>query len=135
RPVSARAGHRYPVRGTGRRGASRAGRGGAVPPAAPRRGGRAGRGPSGTGRSAAADGSAGTGRGTSAEAGSGMGPTPVTGAQAHAARKELAATERRMDRLSTQMEALHERMAAHDQADYVGLQELTEELRGLEAEN
>src|SRR5690625_6769997 len=64
-----------------------------------------------------------------------MGPTPVTGAQAHAARKELAATERRMDRLSTQMEALHERMAAHDQADYVGLQELTEELRGLEAEN
>ena len=92
-------------------------------------------GPSGTGRSAATDGSAGTGRGTSAEAGSGMGPTPVTGAQAHAARKELAATERRMDRLSTQMEALHERMAAHDQADYVGLQELTEELRGLEAEN
>src|SRR5690625_619462 len=76
-------------------------------------------GPSGTGRSAAADGSAGPGRGTSAEAGSGMGPTPVTGAQAHAARKELAATERRMDRLSTQMEALHERMAAHDQADYV----------------
>src|SRR5690625_2837514 len=87
------------------------------------------------GEGSRAPGPSGAGRATSAQAGPRTGPAQVTGAQAHAARKELAATERRMDRLSTQMESLHGRLAAHDQADYVGLQDLTEELRGVEAEN
>ncbi len=56
------------------------------------------------------------------------------GAEVHAARKELAATERRLDRLSAQVADVHERMAAHDPSDYEGLAALTEELRTLEGQ-
>jgi len=56
------------------------------------------------------------------------------GAEVHAARKELAATERRLDRLTGEVDAVHERMAGHDPSDYEGLAALTEELRGLEAQ-
>jgi len=56
------------------------------------------------------------------------------GAEVHATRKELAATERRLDKLSGQVARLHEQMAAHDHADFEGLAALTEQLRELEAE-
>ena len=56
------------------------------------------------------------------------------GAEQHAARKELAATERRLEKASAQVAAVHERMAAHDPGDYAGLAALTEEARALEAQ-
>ncbi|MFC7465610.1 ABC-F family ATP-binding cassette domain-containing protein [Brachybacterium sp. GCM10030252] len=58
----------------------------------------------------------------------------VSGAEAHAAQKELASVERRMEKLTGQTQRLHERLAAHDQSDYVGLQSIAEELRTVEAE-
>ncbi|NLF05912.1 MAG: ABC-F family ATP-binding cassette domain-containing protein [Actinomycetales bacterium] len=68
------------------------------------------------------------------------GPTPgapssaLSGAERRAAQKELAAAERRMEKVQTLIDALHERLAAHDQSDYTGLGTLTEELRTLETE-
>lgn len=56
------------------------------------------------------------------------------GAEAHATRKELAATERRLDKLSGQVARLHEQMAAHDPGDFEGLQRLTDRLRAVEDE-
>jgi len=62
--------------------------------------------------------------------------TPASsGAAAYNARKELAATERKLAKLTEQIDALHVQMAAHDQSDYTGLGELTARLRALEAEN
>ena len=69
-------------------------------------------------------------------------PTPVrqsapessTGATQYANRKELAATERRLDKLAGQIASLHSELAAHDQSDYTALAELTARLRGLETE-
>ena len=55
----------------------------------------------------------------------------LSGADERAARKELSAVERRLERLSQQQAQLHERMAAHDQGDYQGLADLTAELRQL----
>ena len=55
----------------------------------------------------------------------------LSGADERAARKELSAVERRLERLSQQQAHLHERMAAHDQGDYQGLADLTAELRQL----
>jgi len=52
----------------------------------------------------------------------------------HAARKELEALDRRLGKLSGQVDTLHARMAEHDQADYVWLGERTAELRTLEDE-
>jgi hypothetical protein len=48
-------------------------------------------------------------------------------------RKELAATERQLDRAAAQVAAIHERMAAHDPADYQGLTVLTDELRATQS--
>lgn len=61
-------------------------------------------------------------------------PSRSAGAQQHAARKELSATERRLHKLAAQIEALHGRMAAYDQSDYQGLTALTQELQALESE-
>lgn len=58
----------------------------------------------------------------------------ISGAQAHAARKELSAAERRMEKLTGQTKKLHEKLAAHDQSDYQGLQSITDELRDIESE-
>ncbi|HMM48459.1 MAG TPA: ATP-binding cassette domain-containing protein [Miltoncostaeaceae bacterium] len=58
----------------------------------------------------------------------------LSGAERRAAQKEAASIERRLDRLSGEIQGLHQRMADHDQSDYVGLQELTEELRRFEGE-
>ena len=58
----------------------------------------------------------------------------LSGAEAHAAQKELGAAERRMQKLEKQTSALHAELAAHDPTDFVGLQEITERLRAVEAE-
>lgn len=39
-----------------------------------------------------------------------------------------------MEKVQQSVDKLHERMAAHDHADYEGLARLTEELRSLEEE-
>jgi ATPase subunit of ABC transporter with duplicated ATPase domains len=72
--------------------------------------------------------------GSAASAGTG---TPndgeLSGAELRTIRKELAAIERRIERTQAAIEALHVRLAGHDQADYVGLGRLTgqtEELVG-----
>lgn len=56
------------------------------------------------------------------------------GAQRHAAQKELAAIERRLERLGSSIDTLHEQMAAHDHSDYDGLQQHAERLRQVETE-
>ncbi|HEY5856853.1 MAG TPA: ATP-binding cassette domain-containing protein, partial [Aldersonia sp.] len=55
-----------------------------------------------------------------------------SGAEQRAARKELAAAERKLAKLAEEVAVVHDRMAAHDQNDYQGLARLTEELRELE---
>ena len=86
----------------------------------------------------AGSGSAGGSAGTGGDAGTGGGAagstSNVSGAQAHTAQKELGAIERRMKKLDKQTASLHSALAAHDQADYVGLQKITDELRAVEAE-
>ncbi|WP_067973716.1 ABC-F family ATP-binding cassette domain-containing protein [Mycolicibacter icosiumassiliensis] len=62
------------------------------------------------------------------------GPGPLSGAELRAAQKDLAAVDRRLARLAEQIEAKHHELADYDQADHVGLAELTRELRALEAE-
>ena len=49
--------------------------------------------------------------------------------------KELQAVERRMAKVAGETEKLHEKMAAHDQSDYAGIGQLSDELRALDAEN
>ena len=58
----------------------------------------------------------------------------VSGADRRAAQKELGAVERRISRVTGQIAAAHERLAAHDHADYAGLAELSAGLRALEDE-
>ena len=59
----------------------------------------------------------------------------LSGAEERALRKELAAAERKLERLTERTAEIHERMAAHDQSDYEGLGKLNEELRNTEAES
>ena len=61
-------------------------------------------------------------------------PQALTGSALHTARKELEAVDRRLGKLTGQVDTLHARMAEHDQADYVWLGERTAELRALEDE-
>ena len=80
--------------------------------------------------------------GSSAGAGSGReesAPPPaetptLSGSALHAARKELESVDRRLAKLTGQVDALHARMAEHDQSDYGWLGERTAELRTLEDE-
>ncbi|OUZ07319.1 ABC transporter ATP-binding protein [Aeromicrobium sp. PE09-221] len=58
----------------------------------------------------------------------------LSGAERRAVQKEIASVERRMERLAARVDILHERLAAHDQSDYEGLQTHTEELRTVEDE-
>lgn len=62
-------------------------------------------------------------------------PVATSGAVAYNARKELSAVERKLSKLSEQIEKLHTTMADHDQSDYAGLGDLTARLRALESEN
>jgi ABC-type multidrug transport system ATPase subunit len=57
----------------------------------------------------------------------------LTGAGRRNAEKEVVATERRIARLQADIVLAHDRLAAHDQSDYVGLGELTSALRELES--
>jgi len=81
-----------------------------------------------------------TGAGSCGAAGSGSGGSSagapaLSGAEAHAAQKELGAIERRMQKLEKQTESLHAKLAGHDQSDYQGLQEITAQLQEVEREN
>lgn len=58
----------------------------------------------------------------------------LDGAELRAAKKELGALERRISKLSGQIEALDRTMAEHDPADYVGLTALGKDKGALEAE-
>lgn len=57
-----------------------------------------------------------------------------SGAQRHAAQKELSAIERRLTKLTTAIEKIHKQMAAHDQSDYEGLHHQSERLQEMEVE-
>ena len=59
----------------------------------------------------------------------------LTGAEERAVRKELSATERKLERLGEHVARIHERMAEHDQGDYAGLSRLNDELREAEEES
>jgi hypothetical protein len=51
-----------------------------------------------------------------------------------AARKELTATERKLERLAKRINTIHHQLTEHDQSDYVGVSRCGEELREAEAE-
>ena len=57
----------------------------------------------------------------------------LTGAERRAAEKEIASIDRRLEKLAAQIAAQHEKLALHDQGDYVGLGVLGDELAALEA--
>ena len=82
------------------------------------------------------DATAGAGAGQPQPASSdGAGPSHgarLSGADRRAAQKEAAGIERRLGKLSAEVNALHVRMAEHDQSDYAGLQELTAQLGALQ---
>lgn len=59
----------------------------------------------------------------------------ISGAEEHAARKELAASERRLERLAGQSATIQEKMATHDPSDYEGLTKLNEKLRAVQQES
>jgi len=62
-------------------------------------------------------------------------PSPtLTGAERRNAEKEVASIDRRIGKLQGDIAAAHERIAAHDQSDYIGLGALTDELQGLETQ-
>ena len=69
------------------------------------------------------------------DSGTSSGASTLSGAEAHAAQKELGAVERRMQKLEKRTTSLHATLAAHDQSDYQGLQEITAQLREVEQEN
>ena len=58
----------------------------------------------------------------------------LSGAQLHAARKELAATERRMGKLENDIARVNELIAQADPSDFVELQKLAERLNASETE-
>ncbi|MBP6995969.1 MAG: ABC-F family ATP-binding cassette domain-containing protein [Phycicoccus sp.] len=62
------------------------------------------------------------------------GPPVLAGVERRAAQKELTAAERRLERLGRDVDALHVRMADHDQNDYEGLGRLTQEASALQEE-
>ncbi|MDN5688895.1 MAG: ABC-F family ATP-binding cassette domain-containing protein [Brachybacterium sp.] len=84
------------------------------------------RSPEGAGSSAATE--------TDAAGGGPSAASTLSGAEARSAQKELSSVERRMEKLSQKTGTLHEKLAAHDQSDYQGLQTITEDLRAVEAE-
>ncbi|RXZ48137.1 ABC transporter C-terminal domain-containing protein, partial [Agromyces binzhouensis] len=56
----------------------------------------------------------------------------LTGADRRSAEKELSSIDRRLEKLQVQIAEQHEKLARHDQSDYVGLGALGDELRSLE---
>ncbi|WP_022889989.1 ABC-F family ATP-binding cassette domain-containing protein [Agromyces italicus] len=70
---------------------------------------------------------------TGAAAGGAAAVPALTGAERRNAEKELASIDRRLEKLQAEIAVQHEKLARHDQSDYVGLGALGDELRGLEA--
>ncbi|MFZ2503664.1 MAG: ABC transporter C-terminal domain-containing protein, partial [Nocardioides sp.] len=67
----------------------------------------------------------------------GAAPEPVSGsrisgAELRAAQKELAAVERKLEKLQAQVDAAHTALATHDPSDYLGLAAATERITPLE---
>jgi len=62
------------------------------------------------------------------------GPAGLSGAELRAAQKELAATQRRLDRLAGQVAAAHANLSGHDPGDYEGILRITRRVGDLEAE-
>ncbi|TXN31059.1 ABC-F family ATP-binding cassette domain-containing protein [Lacisediminihabitans profunda] len=60
------------------------------------------------------------------------GHTRLLGAELRNAQKELGSVSRRLEKVTTQISAVHDRFAAHDQSDYPGLASLQAELKKLE---
>ncbi|MFD1721567.1 ABC-F family ATP-binding cassette domain-containing protein [Amnibacterium endophyticum] len=58
----------------------------------------------------------------------------VSGAERRALEKQLSSLDRRMARLTDEVRADHDALAAHDQADYVGLESIAARIRQREAE-
>ena len=58
----------------------------------------------------------------------------LAGAELRAATKELGATERKLSKRAGQIAQVHEKMAAHDQADFDGLAKFSATIAGYEAE-
>jgi ABC transport system ATP-binding/permease protein len=58
----------------------------------------------------------------------------MSGAQRRAAEKEVAAVDRQLARLADRIKDKHAEIAEHDQSDHIGINRLTQELRGLEAD-
>lgn len=56
----------------------------------------------------------------------------LAGADRRTAEKELASIDRRLEKLQAQIADQHEKLARHDQSDYLGLGALGDELRALE---
>ncbi|MGI9822398.1 ABC-F family ATP-binding cassette domain-containing protein [Agromyces sp. Marseille-Q5079] len=56
----------------------------------------------------------------------------LAGAERRTAEKELASIDRKLEKLGSEIARAHERLAVHDQGDYVGLASLGDELRALE---
>jgi ATPase subunit of ABC transporter with duplicated ATPase domains len=58
----------------------------------------------------------------------------LSGADRRSIQKEVTSIERRIDKRTAQVHALHRRMAEHDHTDHVGMRRLDEHLRAVEAE-
>ncbi|MCU1585837.1 MAG: transporter ATP-binding protein [Microbacteriaceae bacterium] len=56
----------------------------------------------------------------------------LTGAELRNAQKELGSVSRRLEKATSQIAAIHDRFAAHDQSDFTGLGNLQAELKSLE---
>ena len=76
-----------------------------------------------------------TGAATTSSVAAGAAPAApaLAGAERRTAEKELSSLDRRLEKLAAEIARLHERLAVHDQSDYVGLGTLGDELRALEA--
>lgn len=83
---------------------------------------------------------AGSGSGAGPGAGAGSPASPasagpaLSGADLRAAQKEIAAAERRIEKLTAQADAARTALAEHDQSDYVGLGEKMARIGELDAE-
>ncbi len=62
------------------------------------------------------------------------GKPALAGAELRAAEKERSSLERKINKLTGQIDTLHHRIAEFDQSDYVGLGGLTAELQALQAQ-
>lgn len=89
------------------------------------------------GQASSADGGApalaATGSAASGSTGSAAVPG-LSGAELRAAQKEVSSIDRRLGKLADQVAAAHERLAEHDQGDYVGIGAITDQLRALDDE-